>query len=706
MADNNPNNGPGSSPSQRDAERRSRSARVARGIGKGVLATTVGGSAIGGARILRGTPTGSSSQQTNSPDINPQAAVAEAENIIQEDSQKSEDNKIRDIMSGAYPQQPQGITQGAAPPKNPSKTGQAAKTVAKGTGKFYMYTSPGSFVVGKFLGRKKEREEAKKEIAQIEKGPQNNPPKIQKRPNFFTKSSKKIGDIIAKSTGAYWIGKFVKKRFPKKTSELNRSTDTVNSQVISAEHKDKRHYQNWWNKKILEKTAVQRKFIKDNLNRLFKSKAWKYGKYALSMGGAGIYDATKPYRQRKQGEKNENWYMGHYNTSPKGQEKSKLQQVKTPPRVQQFTRQGGSALYRYTTPMGQMQTAWQNWGKPRANSLNNRLGRRFGNVASPRQMGGRAARRIGSQIGKTVLKQAVLTFFKTPPGWITLGVIGAIFLFFASMMLITSVLTGSGGGSQVGGGAPVGNLPPGANTNPIPGFTLTKSVSTTTLPEPAEITYTISFSNNGNLPTDQITIYDQLPPNTTLVTSKTTKDFSLDGNIISWNLSSPQNTTPLTFTVLPTTTDTIISNQAYALAAQAPAGGGQTPTAENCNGVYALDNPIGNFGDPDCFFAENNAQAKSELYELLKQQDPANADGWFLKVIPCESSYNPNAYLGASASGLGAYGLYQMNPDGRGNNQYDSGSVPWRTQTSNAVTYGKMLTENGLSLGAYWHCWQ
>ncbi len=125
-------------------------------------------------------------------------------------------------------------------------------------------------------------------------------------------------------------------------------------------------------------------------------------------------------------------------------------------------------------------------------------------------------------------------------------------------------------------------------------------------------------------------------------------------------------------------------------------GNGGNP-ASSCGGKYNLSYPFQhlNFGDPACNFT------KSDLYTLLKQTDPANADYWFFTVIPCESGYDPDAINPNSPDPSGAWGLYQM---GRGKNgQYDHGDVIWQTQTSNAVNYNNNLIANGIGW-RYWAC--
>ncbi|MCR4324716.1 MAG: hypothetical protein NUV69_03435 [Candidatus Curtissbacteria bacterium] len=120
------------------------------------------------------------------------------------------------------------------------------------------------------------------------------------------------------------------------------------------------------------------------------------------------------------------------------------------------------------------------------------------------------------------------------------------------------------------------------------------------------------------------------------------------------------------------------------------APGSHPVTADNCGGKYALNNPLGNFGDPACDFS----------FELMSQmvqaEDPANFSTW-LTIIAGESSYGPNAYRPHQQAGAddtpdtaGAWGLFQM---GRGKNgTFDHGDVPWRVQITNAINYNKSIT--------------
>lgn len=173
---------------------------------------------------------------------------------------------------------------------------------------------------------------------------------------------------------------------------------------------------------------------------------------------------------------------------------------------------------------------------------------------------------------------------------------------------------------------------------------------------------------------------------------------------------SPQT---VTLTLLPTEQDTYITNQATAhvIGAQIGSGSGGTPNDDNCGGYYDLTrNALGqNFGDPQCtMLANDNPTHMSNLYTLLEELDPNNALYWFTTIIPCESNFIPNAYLGPAVGGAygspdaaGAWGMFQM---GRGlNGEYDHGDVVWELQVSNAINYNNMLREINLEW-QYWEC--
>lgn len=124
--------------------------------------------------------------------------------------------------------------------------------------------------------------------------------------------------------------------------------------------------------------------------------------------------------------------------------------------------------------------------------------------------------------------------------------------------------------------------------------------------------------------------------------------------------------------------------------------GNLPPSTDNCSGIYSYYMGITpghqNYGDPTCTLIKKDPNGtaiinKDAILSELKTLKPSEAMGWFICVVPNESGYNANAYLGASTSGYGAYGLVQMNPTGKGNGQFDNGQVVWPLQLSNGINY-------------------
>lgn len=140
------------------------------------------------------------------------------------------------------------------------------------------------------------------------------------------------------------------------------------------------------------------------------------------------------------------------------------------------------------------------------------------------------------------------------------------------------------------------------------------------------------------------------------------------------------------------------------------------PNDNDCNGKYRWNIKNNkflpkNFGDPEC--AIDEFKERNEIYKLLKELDPSNADFWFLEIIPRESSYNPNAWgcigwngtiCALSPEPNGAWGLLQMrsaDPPGKRGTGTTRGDVEWRDQIVNAVSHNKSITRAGLTF-RYW----
>lgn len=138
------------------------------------------------------------------------------------------------------------------------------------------------------------------------------------------------------------------------------------------------------------------------------------------------------------------------------------------------------------------------------------------------------------------------------------------------------------------------------------------------------------------------------------------------------------------------------------------------PSDNTCEGKYTANmskNPTKkNFGDPTCNFT------KDALHNLLRTEDPQDADFWFNEVVRCESAYNPNAWASPSTGTPdpgGAWGLYQMGSstppgqappaEGRGG-PTDRGDVPWVLQTKNAVAKSNQLGGDQAGMRRYWAC--
>ena len=295
---------------------------------------------------------------------------------------------------------------------------------------------------------------------------------------------------------------------------------------------------------------------------------------------------------------------------------------------------------------------------------------------------------LEKKIRNEAIKRAASSLFLNPYFWAVVGIILLI-------LLIIAILTHHKSGTQENPLKVMKTGPTQAKLNDI-------------------LVYNITVTYPGSA--DDVSISDPLPQGTTYVSSNPSG--TLTGTTVTWDaktLNLPL-TNPISIAVtltLKATQDNLkIGNVASATVTGGTAGSGggagyTTPSAENCSGKYTLTNPTGkNFGDPACDFDKN------KLHDQLVAADPANAEVWFNKVIPCESGFNPNAYAGpqtGTPDARGAWGLFQMGsasppgspPPAPGKNGInDRGDVPWAIQADNATTYGKKLS----SLGAYWAC--
>lgn len=288
--------------------------------------------------------------------------------------------------------------------------------------------------------------------------------------------------------------------------------------------------------------------------------------------------------------------------------------------------------------------------------------------------------------------RTVVTFIINPgTAWALVGVIVVILIVVILQGNMSSIPNPFGDNNNDNSGQPGG----GEQNNflPIPGLTIGLE-GPPEVGSGASITYSISLSYDqsiGKIPPEAITVFDILPANTTLESA--TPPYILNGDTVEWKLSDVLTLSPFKITLKPTK-DVFISNTISARATVDSASG--PPSADNCNGTYnltLLPDKL-NFGDPKCTFT------KDQLYALLQQDDPTNADLWYKIIIPCESGYNPNAYNPNSSSTLGAFGLFQMNPKGQGSTQFDAGNVEWLQQVPNAIAHNKIHSNDF----GYWEC--
>jgi uncharacterized repeat protein (TIGR01451 family) len=321
--------------------------------------------------------------------------------------------------------------------------------------------------------------------------------------------------------------------------------------------------------------------------------------------------------------------------------------------------------------------------------------------------------RLGAQIvgkGAELAGQAAMAIGRTvAANPISLVVIGVIVALFVLLILLT--------------GTDSFNLEKNTALCGLPDTTCGK-----TPPEQVELQNVISLLKQGPAQVDQgqnigynltatytgagtadITVSDTVPAGTTYVSydaapTNVESTVTFDGNTVTWTLNNvPENTPQLFFfTVRAPDQEIWIQNTATARVINTSLlfqGENTAPTHDDCNGKWASSpyfrsNPLGNFGDPNCDFSLD------ALHQLLVQLDQINADYWYYTLIKCESGYDPNAFLRASTSGLGAYGLFQMNPQPP-STPPDVGNVIWQLQVQNAVAEEQLLASRGIA----WHYW-
>jgi hypothetical protein len=230
---------------------------------------------------------------------------------------------------------------------------------------------------------------------------------------------------------------------------------------------------------------------------------------------------------------------------------------------------------------------------------------------------------------------------------------------------------------------------------------------------------TIKVSFNGSA--DDMIITSTILPGTAFVSAGQKGTYNKAANSVSWDakqLKLPLN--PIDITVTLTVRVTTKQNNvkvwnAYVITpvnlSNSISGGNASnlpPNSNTCSGMYAhymsIEPSHKNYGDPNCQLVKKDSNGtpifdKDAILKQLQQIKASEATAWFICVVPNESGYNANAYLRASTSGNGAYGLVQMNPTGKGNGQYDNGEVNWQNQLSNGINYNDKVIHHNFS---YW----
>lgn len=200
-----------------------------------------------------------------------------------------------------------------------------------------------------------------------------------------------------------------------------------------------------------------------------------------------------------------------------------------------------------------------------------------------------------------------------------------------------------------------------------------------------EITVTYDISQTG-APISSFVATDILPLSTTFVRASpecTRSDPPTGPDFVECGFQDPP---PGTFTgtevfeivVKPTEIDTYIYNTVRIRRIGSPIMGAATEqaTCSPTNGAGCL--------------------TKENLYELLKKEDPKNANYWFYKIIPCESGFDQNATTSFSDK-FNSVGLFQFlepleNPPPR---------PTWQEQVKMAIKYNNETLKEKFS---YWAC--
>ncbi len=460
--------------------------------------------------------------------------------------------------------------------KNPTESN---KQVLGYTSKGFLMGSLGSRIKERFFAKNATKNldqplpnkgEGKKDTLQKEEKP-----KRQKRVNNLIKR----GLLFSVSPSLFLFGSLLPKTIKDRVKSKYKGTATkVNTHKNTVKNKIRKNaiqLQSEWIETTIQKATLKGydkfallKKVKDW--KVWKSVAWKTGKYAA--GGASFIGIDAYKRLKNQG-----------NAKPAEQTTEHQQYTYSP----KETSEPSSSKYygsHSSFPRPLSPNAWGRITNQRIPNLNSTIGKKFRQQAS-KKIASNATNKIGEKISQQLVSSGARAILFNPA--VLTGV--AVILFFVLVVIIVIMIASGGGGNYnigggTGGGGGVGQPP---TQNPIPSFTLQKTVSQTELAEIGEITYTIFYTltSDSTVRKEDIIIFDQIPENTILVDNKTSGNYTLDttDRMLSWNLSDSGNAaaSSFTFTVLPVKTDINVTNSAWAQASASTGGpgGSQSPNA-------------------------------------------------------------------------------------------------------------------------------
>lgn len=394
--------------------------------------------------------------------------------------------------------------------------------------------------------------------------------------------------------------------------------------------KSAKEYQKIWNKNIVT-SALKKGYDRFGLlqkirnAKIWKSTAFKYGKYTVSPLGAAMYDRKQYLKKQDQ--------------------KTQSGQTSSSSKLQTALR-GKNPYAEWTSPKSLSNkfwnSAWNRFGTPSTGNVNRALGRKIGNKA-----GRKAANKIGQQLGKkaaqTIVQSGMRAILLNPGTLTAIGIVLLVLVAVVTLLIIIASITGSGdsgnrnGNDEENGGTPI--------TSPIPGMTLSltgpPSINTcenTSAPE-CVIEYTITYSYSSSaVPLESITIHNNIPPST--VFESATGDYKQEGTRISWPLNRVNNQTTLTFKIRPTTNNIRVTNSVFANTTFTGGSGNLSailpPSIESSEAVDAAQQQV-----------VSQVAAAPELIAAYQTAERATGVPWQLLagIHYQEGSLNPNNSL-------------------------------------------------------------